>query len=85
MPSLRDLSLLLSYAARGCQSFPLLPLTPYTTTLPLRLYHAHTSSALQLADAFFSTPSLAGALFNSTLLVGWLVKRQSRRFGNSTA
>ena len=49
------------------------PFTPYMTTLPLRLYHAHTSSALQhtytisalqLADTLFSTPSLAGALFN---------------------
>ena len=26
MPSFRDLSLLLSHAARGCQSFPLLPI-----------------------------------------------------------
>ena len=49
------------------------PFTPYTTTLPLRLYHAHTSSALQhtytisalqLADTLFSTSSLAGALSN---------------------
>ena len=59
--------------------------TPYTTALPLRLYHAHTSfalqhtytistlqhaytiSTLQLADTLFSTPSLAGALFNRSL------------------
>ena len=45
--------------------FHFCPFTPYTTTLPLRLCHAHTSSALQLADALFSTPSLAGALFNT--------------------
>ena len=54
MPSFRDLSFLLSHAARGCQSFPLLPmtpLTPYTTALAFR--HVHRSA-----------PQLAGALLN---------------------
>ena len=56
MPSFRDLSLLLSHAARGCQSFPLLPmtpLTPYTTALALRHVCTHCSA-----------PQLAGTLFN---------------------
>ena len=52
--------------------FHFCPFTPYTTTLPLRLCHVHTSSALQLADALFSTPSLAGALFNR--YVAWLIQ-----------
>ena len=51
--------------------------TPYTTTLPLRLYHTHTSSALPYIHQFrtsthrctFQHPSLAGALFNTPLNV----------------
>ena len=50
MPSIRDLSFLLSHAAHGCQSFPLLPmtpLTPYTAALA--------RSAPQLAGALLKT------------------------------
>ena len=65
MPSLRDLSFLLSHvarahvahSARGCPSFPFLPmtlLTPYTTAL------AHASSAPQLVGALFNRRVVAG-------------------------
>ena len=79
MTSLRDLSFLLSHAARahaarGCPSFPLLlmtPLTPYTTALALRHVHTvpHLNSQVHFSTRPFhahasSAPQLVGALLN---------------------
>ena len=81
MPSLRDLSLFRSHAARGFHSSPLLLLTQlhclhahtsfalqHTYTIST-LQHTYTVSALQLADTLFSAPSLAGALFNNLSVI----------------
>ena len=80
MPSLRDLCFLLSHAARahaarGCPSFPLLPMTPLTLyTAALALRHVHTAPHLN-SQVHFSTspfhahassaPQLVGTLFNN--------------------